>query len=101
MPDEIKGWNWAAFILNWMWGIGNKVYIALLCFIPVVGIVMIFVLGIKGNEWAWKNKKWESIDHFRRVQKVWTYWALVALGLLTISFLFGFFRAIIMFSSSN
>jgi len=72
VPVEIIKWNWGAFLLTWIWGLANKVYISLLALIPFVGIVMAFVLGFKGNEWAWKNKWWDSIEHFNRVQRQWT-----------------------------
>lgn len=73
VPTEIKGWSWGAFLLWWIWGIGNNTYISFLTLIPYVGqIVMPFVLGAKGNEWAWKNKHWESIAHFKDVQFKWT-----------------------------
>ena len=76
IPPEIGGWNWGAFFFGWLWGIGNNVWIALLEFIPYVGIVMCFVLGAKGNEWAWQKKRWVSIEHFQRTQRTWAYWAL-------------------------
>ncbi len=76
VPPEIKKWHWGAFFLNWIWGIGNNVWIALLCFVPMVNIVMIFILGARGNEWAWRNKRWDSIEHFKRVQHKWTAWGL-------------------------
>ena len=76
-PPEIRGWNWGAFLLNWIWGIGNNTYIALLTLIPVVGFVMIFVLGAKGNRWAWKNGRWDSVAHFKRVQRRWAIAGLV------------------------
>jgi hypothetical protein len=84
LPEELKGWNWGAFFLSWIWGIGNSVWIAFLCFIPVINIVMIFVLGAKGNEWAWQNKKWNSIEHFRKTQRTWKRWgvALFIIGLV-------------------
>jgi len=64
VPDEIKGWSWGAFFLSWIWGIGNRVWIAFL--VLILGIIWSIVLGIKGNEWAWKNKKWTNIEHFKR-----------------------------------
>ena len=67
-----KKWNWGAFFMTWIWGLGNKTYVALLGLIPVVNLVMAFILGAKGNEWAWKNKKWESVDQFTRIQRMWT-----------------------------
>jgi len=55
---------------------------------------MPFVLGIKGNEWAWQSKKWEDIEQFRRMQHTWMIWGIIAfvaplvliLGLLLIIF---------------
>ena len=88
VPREIQGWNWGAFLLTWIWGIGNNVLIALLMFVPCVNIVMWFVLGAKGNEWAWRNKRWDSVEEFQRVQRTWTKWgvivALVSLVLATL-----------------
>ena len=56
IPPELDRWNWGAFFLNWIWGIGNSTYIALLMFVPLVNIVMIFVLGAKGSRWAWLRR---------------------------------------------
>lgn len=77
IPDGVKGWSWGAFLLNWIWAIGNKTWIGLLALIPYVGFVMAIVLGFKGREWAWENNKWESVEHFNRVQKRWSFWAVV------------------------
>jgi len=71
VPEEVKGWSWGAFVLTWIWGIFNSVWIALLCFIPFFSLVWAIVLGIKGNEWAWRNKKWDSIEHFKSTQRSW------------------------------
>ena len=81
MPAELHGWNWGAFCLNWIWGIGNSTYIAFLVFVPFANVVMPFVLGAKGNEWAWTHRKFESVAQFKEVQKAWTIWGLVMLGL--------------------
>jgi hypothetical protein len=71
IPEEVRGWNWGAFFLNWIWGIGNSVWIALLALLPFGNIIMPIVLGVKGNEWAWRNRKWDSVAHFNRVQRIW------------------------------
>lgn len=82
-------WNWGAFLMNWIWGIGNKTYIALLCLIPGVNLVMIFVLGARGNQWAWKNNRWENAEHFNRVQNLWAAFGLGMLsGMLILLILF-------------
>jgi hypothetical protein len=77
IPAEIDGWNWGAFLLNWIWGVGNNTFIALLTLIPFVGLVMPFVLGAKGSRWAWRNGRWDSVAHFRRVQRLWAIWGVV------------------------
>ncbi len=81
IPPEVRGWNWGAFLLNWMWGIGNKVWIALLTFI--LGPIMAIILGVKGNEWAWRNKKWKSVEKFKKTQRAWT-WAGIGLTCVSI-----------------
>jgi hypothetical protein len=83
VPREVAGWNWGAFLLSFIWSIGNNVWIGLLSLIPYAGIIMFIVLGVKGNEWAWQNKRWDSIEHFKRTQRKWRNWglALLAIGL--------------------
>nr|WP_322112028.1 serine/threonine-protein kinase [Aerosakkonema funiforme] len=71
VPDEIKGWNWGAFLLPWIWPLTNNVWIGLLCWIPQIGWLMAIALGARGNEWAWKSKKWRSIEHFKAHQRGW------------------------------
>ncbi len=82
VPPEIDRWNWGAFLLNWIWGIGNGVYIALLMFVPLVNVVMWFVLGAKGSRWAWQKRRWDSIEHFKRVQRLWAFWAVIVYALV-------------------
>ena len=91
IPAEIKKWNWGAFFLSWIWGLGNNVFIALLSLIPGLNLIMIFVLGSKGNEWAWQNKRWKSIEDFLRIQKRWALCGisiLIIFGLLGIAIIF-------------
>src|SRR6202040_3092399 len=45
IPAEIKRWNWGAFLLNWIWGIGNQTYIALLALIPGFGFIWSWYLA--------------------------------------------------------
>ena len=87
VPPEIKGWNWGGFLLTWIWGIGNNVWvslIALLGFIPyigwAIGLAMRIILGIRGNEWAWQHKKWDSIEQFKKWQKTWMWWGIAIIA---------------------
>lgn len=79
IPARLDRWNWGAFFLNWIWGIGNSTFIALLMFIPLVNIIMIFVLGAKGSKWAWKNRVWEDEAHFIKTQRNWARAGLIVL----------------------
>jgi tetratricopeptide (TPR) repeat protein len=80
IPPGIRGWSWGAFLFNWVWGVCNGVWISLLVLVPFVGWIFAIVLGIKGREWAWKNKKWQNVEHFQRVQRAWSAWALGITG---------------------
>jgi len=86
IPPEIDRWNWGAFLLNWIWGVGNNTFIALLTLIPFFGlIIMPFVLGAKGIRWAWRNGRWDSVEHFKRVQRLWAIWGVIIwLGLIAL-----------------
>ena len=79
IPEGVKGWSWGAFLLSWIWAIGNKTWIGLLALVPYIGLIMAIVLGVKGREWAWQNKKWDSVEHFQAVQKRWTFWGCMLL----------------------
>jgi hypothetical protein len=75
IPAEIDRWNWGAFLLHWIWGVGNNTFIAVLTLFPLFGIlIMPFVLGAKGSGWAWRNGRWDSVEHFKRVQRLWAIW---------------------------
>lgn len=81
VPPEVRGWNWGAFMLTWIWGICNGTLISLLSLIPGIHLIMMFVLGAKGNEWAWRNKNWQSVEQFQRSQRKWAVWGLTLWGL--------------------
>ncbi len=72
VPEEIKKWNWGAFSLNIIWGIGNKTYLPLLCLIPLFNLVWVFICGFKGNEWAWRDGNYTDVETFKQVQKTWS-----------------------------
>jgi len=72
IPSHLNKWNWGAFVLNWLWGIGNNTYSAFKVFIPFYGFYYIFKLGFNGSEYAWQNGKWENEAHFVKVQRNWS-----------------------------
>ncbi len=94
LPQSARGWNTAAFLIGPIWGPANGVWLGILGLlffavpgsVPTLGEVSIKVLlylgfgaflGFRGNELAWRAKRWPSLEHFRRVQQQWMLVALV------------------------
>ncbi len=91
LPQSARGWNTAAFLIGPIWGPANGVWIG------VVGIVFLVIpesilplamkftlylaygafLGIRGNQLAWRARRWNSLEQFKRVQQQWMLLALV------------------------
>ncbi len=94
-PSELNTWNWGAFFLTWIWALGNNVWIGLLALISPLTFIMAIILGIKGNEMAWKAKKWESVEHFKKVQAAWAKWGVVIFVLLVAAVVVGFSVAMV------
>ena len=76
LPPELQGVNIGAFFLNWIWAIAHNYWLGLLCLVPCVGTVMAFVLLFKGNEFAWQNRRWDSVQQFKEVQHKWMLWGV-------------------------
>ena len=76
IPDGIEGWSWGAFLLTFIWSIGNRTWIGMASVVPYVGWIMHIVMGIKGRTWAWQNMRWESVEHFNEVQRKWNIWGI-------------------------
>ena len=88
-PKDINRFNWGAFLMPCVWGPANNTLIPLLSlvimFAPfgfVLNIVFSIYCGIKGNEWAWTNKQWNSIKEFHSVQKKWAIRIIIAYALI-------------------
>ncbi len=80
--EGVAGWSWGAFVFSWIWAIGNRTPWGLLGLVPGVGLVVRVLLGMKGREWAWRSRRWDSLSHFRRVQRRWNIAAGAVLALL-------------------
>lgn len=72
IPKKVEDeFNWGAYFGTWIWGLVNKSYITLwmlaIGFTPLGGIFSL-ICGFKGNEWAAKNRDWNSVQEFREAQ---------------------------------
>jgi len=84
VPYEIEhlGWNWGGFLLGPIWAFAHKLPASTILLSLFFGPIMIFVLGAKGNVWAWQYQRWENIAHFRYIQKKWKQWGFFYWGVL-------------------
>lgn len=73
-PQCLNKWNWGAFCLGWIWGVGNGVYWPLITLIPYVGqiaaLIIIFILGANGSRYAWEKYTGSASD-FDAKQHSW------------------------------
>jgi Pentapeptide repeats (8 copies) len=91
VPVGIKRWNWGAFLLPWFWFIPNQVWgvgiaLWLLSLLPywniLFAVLFAIAFGLKGNEWAWKARPWDSPEAFRKHQQVWAIAGFFGWGLI-------------------
>jgi hypothetical protein len=82
-PLYSKSWNWGAFWLNaiWLMNHGKLVLglaIFVLSFVPLLGPCILLgsacYVGVKGNDIAYNNRKFVSIEQYVDVQDAWQTW---------------------------
>ena len=114
-PLDLSKWSWGAFVLSWIWGffngcwwmflvkIGFFLLNALLWWVPFVVIIVTIadlcvsvLFGLKGTEWAWNNRSWNSAASFKQVQDTWN---KVGLALFLLSIILTVFSVIFFFAS--
>ncbi|MBR6126585.1 hypothetical protein IKQ21_02775 [bacterium] len=102
--DFTKEFNWGAFLGTWIWGLFNKSYKTLWIWILGLtpwGTYYALYCGLKGNEWAYKNKKWDDVDKFNTSQEkqatVFAVLTFLIVPVLYIALIFGI-TALLMFA---
>lgn len=95
--DKIGRWSWGAFGLSWIYlssmkykwwwaflilmgitnGLSKSSDIALSWIGIIIQLAIMIVLGIEGRKIAYENRKWESREHFLKVQRIWDIWGVV------------------------
>lgn len=56
-------------------------------FIVGASVVWRVVLGLRGSRWAWRYRRFDSIEEFRDTQRVWAAWGLGLFALHALSIL--------------
>lgn len=97
MPVSLKGFNWGAFLLTFIWGIPHKAWITLWA-IPLIwfqlplGLNWVLLLalqiycGIKGNDWAYAVDYQKSEYEFKMKQIKWTIFAFALQFVIPVCF---------------
>jgi hypothetical protein len=99
VPREIRRkYNVAAFLTTLLWSGPNKAWPGFLAAVPILlwrldvlpegvaaipGLMISIWAGMHGNEWAWRYRRWDSVERFLRVQRRWA-WASVAFTVLVV-----------------
>ena len=91
VEKELKSFSWGAFVLGWIWGIRNRVWISFLTLIPILGIIMAFVLGYKGRRWSWNTGRWRDFESFKKSQENWDVAGVIIFSLNIILFIVSLF----------
>lgn len=106
--DYKKEFNWGAFFGTWIWGLFNKSYIPLwmfLLWLTPVGFYFKLYCGLKGNEWAFKNKGCTDVQAFNESQKnqsiFFTIFCLVILPILYVILILAIIFVLVFVSSAH
>lgn len=91
LEKELRIFNWGAFFIPWLWALFNKVWLIvalgmivafifvnnlgaaqLLEYSPIDILVFIFsvLVGFTGNRFAWECKNYQSLEKFKKEQRL-------------------------------
>lgn len=104
--DDLKKFNWGAFLLNWIWGLNHKYPMALIALglgilsaIPLIGLIFTLGqigygiwLGINGNKIAWDSGRFSSVEEMHKCQQIWAKWGV---GLIVVACLCGLIGGVV------
>jgi serine/threonine protein kinase len=89
LPIELDRWNWGATLLPGLWSINNRVWIGLIAWSGLItcGIGWLpisIMLGAKGSDWAWRNRRWRSVEAFKANQRAWATAGMIVWGIYAV-----------------
>ena len=106
--DYKKEFNWGAFFGTWIWGLFNKTYITLwyllLWWTPLSFYFQMYC-GLKGNEWAFKNKNCTDVKEFNKSQEkqtlIFTILSLIIIPVLYFILIFAIIAVMAVFAIAD
>lgn len=101
LPEDLRGLNWGACIMNVVWGgamrvTGGTLFVwFILMLVPFIGVIFPFYLLFKGNEIAWASRTWHSKTEYRETQAYWTRLGVILLIVVVVlvALLFAFIQS--------
>jgi hypothetical protein len=100
IPEEIKGWSWVSSLwclapLPWIWGWTYLFHleISLSLSISVFCLIVSFVFGNKGKEWAWRHKHWKNLNQFKLTRILWIILWLFFMSVSTATIVYAIYRS--------
>ena len=77
LPPEVDAmaFNAGAFFGGFVWALGNRAWAGLMDILWYVVLPVLPVwrttMALRGYEWAWRARHWDSVEQFSRVQRRW------------------------------
>lgn len=93
VPAEIRGrWNWGGCTMGCLWCLAMNLPLwALIAFLSsscgLLALPVAIYLGVKGNELAWRHRRFDSVEHFQRVQRIWAVVGIALTLLVTVIYI--------------
>jgi hypothetical protein len=81
--------------MPYIWGIGNRVWLAFIVAVPYVGPFFTFYLGAVGHKLAWQNRRFESFQQYRDTMRRWNAWGMGAFGISATFIFFSVFLPVL------
>lgn|GEM_PF-969423 len=79
VPQELQGFSWAAFLWGGVWAAAYRVWIGLFAFVPIFGLIMNVILGVRGAQWAYRKGSIPDLARYRSAQRTWVIvWAALS-----------------------
>ncbi|MCK9361113.1 hypothetical protein M0Q28_02685 [Patescibacteria group bacterium] len=69
---KYRKWNWGAFFMPIAWGLMHHRWIALLAFLPPLGLIFSVYFAVDGYRIAWKSIKWRTEAEYLSFQRGWS-----------------------------
>lgn len=88
-PESAEKMYFGAFILTPIWAfVHKKNLIAVIAFIPIIGLVASFMALIYGGRWAWDSKDWETEFYFKENKQKWNVTGGIVLFIMILYYTF-------------